>query len=225
MHTSLYASGVPPISPAAERVYAETKESILCGDIPGGTLLSEAEVARRLEVSRTPAREAFVRLAAEGLLSLLPRRGALVSALGPTEAVDVLEVRHALETGAVRRLARLSPELRDARLVPAAAAIADQAAALMRGDIAGFVSSDEHFHAQLVAAGANPIATSFYATLADRQRRMTARAISLNGARLAHFVPEHERLLGLCTRADADGFADALWNHLRETHEALAPTL
>ena len=218
-------SGVSADSPAAERVYATTKESILLGDIPGGTLLSEAEVARRLEVSRTPAREAFVRLAAEGLLSLLPRRGAVVTPLGPTEAVDLLEVRHALETGAVTRLARLAPDERERRLGPAGRAIADQVAMLERGDIPGFITADERFHSQLVAAAHNAIATSFYGTLGDRQRRMTAQAISVNGARLAHFVPEHHRLLELTADGDVEGFATALWRHLRDTHEALAPAL
>ncbi len=217
-------TAVPIQSPAAERVYSDTKESILSGDIPGGTLLSEAEVARQLEVSRTPAREAFVRLAAEGLLSLLPRRGAVVTPLAPTEAVDVLEVRHALETGAVTRLARFEPAEREGRLAEATRAIADQVAALGRGDIAGFVAHDEHFHFQLVSAAHNAIATSFYASLADRQRRMTARAITANRARLAHFVPEHRRLLELTSAGDVDGFSTALWSHLRDTHEALAPS-
>jgi DNA-binding GntR family transcriptional regulator len=217
-------TGVPTDSPAAERVYSQTKESILSGDIPGGTLLSEAEVARRLAVSRTPAREAFVRLAAEGLLSLLPRRGAVVTPLSPTEAVDVLEVRHALETGAVTRLARLDPAGRHRQLTQAAQAIADQVAALERSDIEAFVAHDEGFHVALVSAAHNTIATSFYATLGDRQRRMTARAISVNGARLAHFVPEHRRLLELAGVGDVAGFAAALWSHLRDTHEALAPT-
>jgi DNA-binding GntR family transcriptional regulator len=216
---------VPIESPAAERVYTETKESILSGDIPGGTLLSEAEVARRLAVSRTPAREAFVRLAAEGLLSLLPRRGAVVTPLGPTEAVDVLEVRHALEAAAVRRLARIQPDERDRRLTEATQAIADQVGALERGDIAGFIAVDEHFHFQLVAAADNRVATNFYATLGERQRRMTAQAISLNGDRLAHFVPEHRHLLELTAAGDVDGFSVSLWRHLRDTHEALAPSI
>jgi DNA-binding GntR family transcriptional regulator len=212
-------------SPAAERVYTETKESILSGEIPGGTLLSEAEVARRLAVSRTPAREAFVRLAAEGLLSLLPRRGAVVSPMSPTEAVDVLEIRHALECGAVTRLARLDAAGRSARLGGAADAIAVQTTSLESDDIGGFVSADEHFHSELVAAAHNTIATRFYGTLADRQRRMTALAISVNQARLARFVPEHRRLLALAASADVEGFSAELWDHLRSTHAVLAPAL
>ena len=211
-------------APAVTRVYAEIKESILSGLIPGGTLLSEAEIARRLEVSRTPAREAFVRLAAEGLLSLLPRRGAVVTPLSPTEAVDLLEVRHPLETAAVRRLARLSPEERAARLAPAGLEIDEQAACLARNDIDGFVAHDEQFHLAIVNAAQNAIATSFYRSLADRQRRMTALAISVKGERLAHFVPEHRHLLALAGDGDADGFAAELWSHLRNTHDALAPT-
>ena len=207
------------------RVYAEIKESILSGEIPGGTLLSEAEVARRLTVSRTPAREAFVRLAAEGLLSLLPRRGAVVTPMAPTEAVDLLEVRHALETGAVTRLARLSAAQREAVLAPAAQAIADQVACLEAADIPGFITHDERFHYAIVAAAQNTIASSFYATLGDRQRRMIALAIRVNGDRLAHFVPEHRRLLALTHQGDAGGFATELWSHLRNTHDALAPSV
>jgi DNA-binding GntR family transcriptional regulator len=212
-------------SPAAERVYHQTKELILSGAIEGGTLLSEAEVARRLAVSRTPAREAFVRLEAEGLLSLLPRRGAVVTPLSPTEAVDVLEVRHALETGAVTRLARLSATERSRRLSGAAAAIDVQGDALGAGDIPAFIAADEHFHFTLVGAAQNRLATNVYGTLGDRQRRMTALAISVNGERLAHFVPEHRRLLTLAGDGDVAGFSAQLWNHLRSTHAVLAPAL
>jgi DNA-binding GntR family transcriptional regulator len=218
-------ASLPPESPAAERVYAQTKESILSGQIPGGTLLSEAEVARRLEVSRTPAREAFVRLAAEGLLSLLPRRGAVVTPLAPTDAVDVLEVRHALETAAVSRLARLDTPSRTYRLSAAAETIETQAACLAADDISGFITADEQFHFQLVKAAHNNLAITVYATLGDRQRRMTALAISVNGERLAHFVPEHRQLLELARRGDPAGFSATLTDHLRSTHAVLAPSL
>ncbi|WP_249010975.1 GntR family transcriptional regulator [Conexibacter sp. DBS9H8] len=218
-------SSPPTSASAADRVYATTKEAIISGATPGGALLSEAEVARSLQVSRTPAREAFVRLAAEGLLTLMPRRGAVVTPLTPTEAVDLLEVRHALELGAVTRLSRLAPAARERRLDPAAAAIADQARALEAGDISGFIAADERFHGDLVRAAENAIATGFYATLADRQRRMTALAIQVNESRLVHFLPEHRDLLRRAVDGDGAGFSSVLWGHLRDTHVALAPTL
>jgi DNA-binding GntR family transcriptional regulator len=121
-------------------------------------------------------------------------------------------------------LARCEPADRDARLAGAAQAIEAQVGALHQGDIAAFTASDERFHFQLVSAAGNSVATGFYATLGDRQRRMTARAISANGARLAHFVPEHRRLLELAAAGAAADFSATLWSHLRDTHAALAPT-
>src|SRR5262245_33420675 len=98
---------------SSERAYQATKHAILSGDMRGGQLLSEVEVAAGLGVSRTPVHEAFLRLAAEDLLEMLPRRGAVVVAVSAGDAVDILEMRLALETAAVRRLCR-SPETIDA---------------------------------------------------------------------------------------------------------------
>ncbi|MBO0769591.1 MAG: GntR family transcriptional regulator [Solirubrobacterales bacterium] len=200
---------------AAERVYAQIKEEILGGALPGGALLSEGEVAKRLAVSRTPAREAFVRLAAEDLLSLLPRRGAVVTPL--SSAVDLLETRHALETSAVARLARLAD--RERRLAGARAALEAQ---LEAGDVAAFVAADERFHLELVRASGNELAAGFYATLGDRQRRMTTQAINLDAALLSALAPEHRGLLELAEAGGSEAFSKALWEHLRNTHAALA---
>ncbi len=80
---------------AAQVAYDYVKARLLDGRFAGGTLLSENEIAQRLNVSRTPVRQAFVQLEAEGLLELYPRRGALVVPISPSEAEDVLEARHA----------------------------------------------------------------------------------------------------------------------------------
>jgi DNA-binding GntR family transcriptional regulator len=95
-----------PEPPAADRAYALTKELVLTGELPGGHLFSEGEIAERLGVSRTPVREAFLRLQAEDLLTLIPKRGAVVVPVPPGEAEDVLDAREAIETAAVRRLLR-----------------------------------------------------------------------------------------------------------------------
>src|SRR4051812_18170722 len=110
-------------APAARRAYAEVKERLLDGRFAGGTLLSENEIAQRLGLSRTPVRQAFVQLEAEGLLELYPRRGALVVPVSASEADDVLEARLLIEQHAARRAAAAPPadEMR--------AAAADQEAA------------------------------------------------------------------------------------------------
>ena len=102
---------------AAQLAYDYVKARLLDGRFAGGTLLSENEIAQRLDVSRTPVRQAFVQLEAEGLLELYPRRGALVVPISPSEADDVLEARMLIEQHAARRAASagaaLAAELRD----------------------------------------------------------------------------------------------------------------
>ena len=78
---------------AKDRAYRHTKARILDGSLPGGDLITEGQVADTLAMSRTPVREAFLRLEAEGLLRLFPKRGALVVAVSPHEVEAVLDLR------------------------------------------------------------------------------------------------------------------------------------
>ena len=96
---------------AAQVAYDYVKARLLDGRFAGGTLLSENEIAQRLNVSRTPVRQAFVQLEAEGLLELYPRRGALVVPISASEAEDVLEARQLIEQHAARRAAGAGPAL------------------------------------------------------------------------------------------------------------------
>ena len=89
---------------AADLVYARVKQRILQGDLEGGRMLSEGELAAEHGVSRTPVREAFLRLQAEGWMRLYPKRGALVVESTPGEIAQVLEARRLLENYAVQRL-------------------------------------------------------------------------------------------------------------------------
>ena len=77
---------------------------MLTGAFPGGELISEGEVAAALGMSRTPVREAFLRLEAEGLLRLYPQRGALVVPVSSEESRAVIEARLVLEQFAARKV-------------------------------------------------------------------------------------------------------------------------
>ena len=85
---------------AKDRALDYVKTQVLTGEFPGGELISEGDVATALGMSRTPVREAFLRLEAEGLLRLYPQRGALVVPVSPDEVRAVMEAR--LGAGAVR---------------------------------------------------------------------------------------------------------------------------
>src|SRR3954466_12275201 len=100
------------MSTATSRAYDHLKQAILDRAYPGGALLSEGEVAAQVGVSRTPVREALLRLEAEGLVRLYPKRGALVLPVSPKEISDVLETRELVETFAAGK-APLDPALID----------------------------------------------------------------------------------------------------------------
>jgi DNA-binding GntR family transcriptional regulator len=201
-----------------ERVYRETKGQILSGAVRGGQLLSEVEVAAHLGVSRTPVHEAFLRLAAEGFLDLLPKRGAVVVPIGPRETTDLLEMRVALESAAVRRLCRTSESLgplRDelTRLIDEQRAAVD--------DAGRFAAADDAFHRHIVDAAGNAIAQRFYGSLGDRQRRMMADVARANSARCAHLITEHAQLADAVGRRDPQAFEAGLLAHLETTYRVV----
>ena len=83
-------------------MHTHLREEILSGELPAGSELQEVALSKTLGVSRGPIREAIGRLAAEGLVTVRPRRGAVVRALSSDEFLEAYQVREALETMAVR---------------------------------------------------------------------------------------------------------------------------
>ncbi|MGW4382330.1 GntR family transcriptional regulator [Kitasatospora sp. NPDC004531] len=158
----------------AERAYHHVRNRLLDGTWPGGTLLSEGVVAIDLGLSRTPVREAFLRLQSEGFLRLYPKRGAQVVPIAPGEARNVLAARVLFERAAVDALAERGP----AALTAAAAEL--RAACEHRDPHP--VEAGRHFHLTLLRAADNPVLTSLYETLWDRQIRISAAATA---------TPEH----------------------------------
>ncbi|NUT56264.1 MAG: GntR family transcriptional regulator [Thermoleophilia bacterium] len=203
---------------AAQLAYDYVKARLLDGRFAGGTLLSENEIAQRLSVSRTPVRQAFVQLEAEGLLELYPRRGALVVPISPSEAEDVFEARMLIEQHAARRAAAGGP----GALMSLASAlrdhIADQEDALAEGG-AGFAWSDRAFHRAIVEAGGNRLLTRQYDALRDRHQRIAAVTIARDPSRIERFVAEHRGIAAAFDAADADRAAELLAAHLEGAHE------
>lgn len=187
---------------AKDRAYRFVKERILEGVFPGGEMLSEGQVAEALEMSRTPVREAFLLLEAEGLMRLFAKRGALVVPVSPGEVRDLMDTRALVERDAARRVARdaanrqrVATELQD--LLDA------QQEALDGGDAAGFVRADRDFHHAIVAGAGNAILTRLSDSLRDRQRRIVATTAARDPALMRRFLDEHR---GIC---EAIGAGDA----------------
>jgi DNA-binding GntR family transcriptional regulator len=94
----------------ADSAYARLKRLILTAEFAPGAYVFERDMAARLEMSRTPVREALTRLEGEGLVTPHPRRGYVIASMDPQQAEHLYAVREALETLAVRLIGRLSSE-------------------------------------------------------------------------------------------------------------------
>jgi DNA-binding GntR family transcriptional regulator len=202
--------GRPTVETAAQRAYAYVKQRLLDGRFPGGALLSENALAHELEISRTPIRQAFGQLEAEGLVELYPRRGALVVPISASEADDVSEARALIEPFCARRAAAAGRPLAD----ELAAALAEQERTL-EGTGTDFAAADRRFHRAIVVAAGNPLLTRAYDGLADRHQRMAASTVARDPSRIRRFIDEHEAIAAALAQGDGEGAAQLLTAHLR----------
>jgi len=211
----------PPVKqpPAADRVYAHVKEGVLERRYEGGALLTEGELADAVGVSRTPVREALLRLEAEGLIKLYPKKGALVLPVSAQEIADVVETRQLVEEHAARKAVPASPRLL-ARLEELLDRQKEQAAA---GDLAGAAVTDRCFHAEIVRSGGNEILSRLYDQLRDRQLRMGVAVMHAHPDRITKTLVEHEQILAGAQRVARREVADA--RAMRITAAAATPDL
>lgn len=215
------ASSTPRAGPAKDRAYDYVKGRVLTGQFPGGELISEGDVATALGMSRTPVREAFLRLEAEGLLRLYPQRGALVVPVSPDEARAVIEARLVLERFATAKVVgrgsaacagvyeRLSGELKRQR---------DAAAA---NDVREFLDADRAFHAITMEECGNAILSGFYSSLRDRQMRMVAESALSDPNRLTTIMDEHRIIAEALRDGDLPRALGAVQTHLASTVRAI----
>ncbi|MFG3656578.1 GntR family transcriptional regulator [Streptomyces sp. NPDC047706] len=196
--------------PAADRVYTHVKQGVLDRRYEGGTLLTEGELADAVGVSRTPVREALLRLEAEGLIKLYPKKGALVLPVSAQEIADVVETRLLVEEHAARK-AVPAPSGLIARLEELLERQREQAAA---GDLAGAAVTDRSFHAEIVRSGGNEILSRLYDQLRDRQLRMGVAVMHSHPDRIAKTLAEHQDILDALRSGDPDAAVGVVHRHI-----------
>ncbi|WP_436991881.1 GntR family transcriptional regulator [Streptomyces sp. enrichment culture] len=196
--------------PAAERVYAHVKEAVLDRRIEGGTLLTEGELAEAVGVSRTPVREALLKLEMEGLLKLYPKKGALVLAVSAQEIADVVETRLLVEEFAVRKAVPLPAPL----LARLEELLTEQRQHAREGDLRAVAVTDRCFHAEIVRHAGNQILSKLYDQLRDRQLRMGVAVMEAHPDRVAKNIAEHAEILDALRAGDAEGAARCVRAHV-----------
>ncbi len=211
----------PALQPAVRRVYERTKTAILQGALPVGEWVTEGQVAEALSVSRTPVREAFLRLEAEGLLRLYPRRGALVTELTERDVCEVLELRELLESFAARRIVETARSRRRELVAQLRELVEREREAAVDGDAVATARAGRAVHTAIVHAAGNRLLDRFYGMLRDRQQRVAVEAIRRQPDRLPAVLDEHRDLIDLLEGGDVAGYERALQRHLIGTRQAL----
>ncbi|WP_328459870.1 GntR family transcriptional regulator [Actinoplanes sp. NBC_00393] len=196
-----------------DRAYQELRRRIVSTELAPGQRLVERDLAAELEVSRIPLREALRLLEADGLVVLVPHKGALVSPFTPADVRDLFDVRESLEALA----ARLTAERRDdAGLARLKGRLAAARAAAAAGDEDGVAAANAGFHADLVEMAANPLLSAMMRPLAARTHwlfRLTAQRDA------AQQCAEHEELYAAISAGQASRAAELAHEHVASGRE------
>ena len=186
-----------PTQPVNQQIYRILRRDIVHCLIPPGTPLSEKEVSVRFDVSRQPVREAFIKLAENGLIQIRPQRGSYVNKISLSQVRNGCFVRQAIERAVARRAARL---ITDDQLYHLEQNLNQQRTAIDRQQLNDFFVLDDEFHQKLAQIADCQLAWDTVENIKaaiDRVRYMS----------LDHVTP-HEMLL----RQHRDIFS-ALENH------------
>jgi DNA-binding GntR family transcriptional regulator len=206
---------------AKDRALDYVKSQVLTGAFPGGELISEGEVATALGMSRTPVREAFLRLEAEGLLRLYPQRGALVVPVSSDEARAVIEARLLLEQFAATKVVAQGPAACTAVFERLAAELQRQRDAAAASNWRDFVEADRAYHDVTLKASGNAILSGLYSSLRDRQMRMTGESLIHDQQRMATILDEHRGIAEALRDGDLQRTLQAVQSHLAGTLRSL----
>jgi DNA-binding GntR family transcriptional regulator len=201
-----------------EEVVSRIRAILLDGEITPGARIPERDLCQRLQISRTPLREALKVLAAEGLVQLLPNRGSRAAKLTDKDVRDLFEVCQGLEALA----GELACErITDAEIDEIASAHAAMAHHHHEGDLIQYYRCNRAIHEAIVAAAGNPVLAALYNSVTARIRR--ARYVTpMKPHRWALAVTEHEAILNAVQRRDGVGLAHILRTHLRHKREEVA---
>jgi len=194
----------------SQRVRDHLHGEILSNRLSPGTHLQEEVVAEQLGISRAPVREALRLLAAEDLVTIAPRRGAIVKSLSPLEFLAAYQVREALEMLAIRLAV---PRFTSDDIQSLRALHRQMSALAERGDIEGFFQANATFHALIMERSGNDRLRATYRQLMNEMRRYRMRSLSLRGG-IERSLTEHAAIIDAVERRDTQAAVGLLSEHI-----------
>ena len=208
---------IDPRQPITAQVYAYLKRAILTLALKPSEALSEKELALMLGVSRTPAREALIKLADEGLVDILPQRGTFVAPIRVAEVMEAQFIRESLEVAVVRRVAQ---QATPALLAQLEAGLRAQETATAAKDLEAFLRLDEEFHRSLSDAVVLPRAWKLIQNVKCQLDRVRYLSLPEPG-HLEALCAQHAAIVGAIRIRDPDQAAETMRGHLQEVFRSI----
>lgn len=195
----------------AAQVHDWLRKRVQRGDLPPGMRISETEVAGAIGISRQPVREAFIRLASDGLAEVRPQRGTYISKISVSAVLSARFIREAVEADLARIVAATCPTDMLDRM-------ADEIACQHRADRAGsvedFIDSDDRFHHLLAQAAGQDAVWADLERLKAQMNRL--RHLSMRAFDRGFTIGQHQQILDALRQGDGDAAESAMRTHLRQ---------
>jgi len=204
-----------------EQAAQRLRQMLVEGRIAPGAKLNERELSELLKISRTPLREGIKMLAAEGLVELLPHRGAVALSLSEADVLNTFEVMAGLE-GQSGELAaqRITPH----ELAEIQAMHFEMLAAYTRRDLSAYYTLNARIHNAISAAAKNPVLAQVYNQVNARLQALRFRS-NQDGEKWKRAVKEHEKMIEALATRDSAAMRDVLLAHLRHKRDVVLELL
>lgn len=206
--------------PAASQIFGFVRDSIVSMELQPGQLISETALAQQFGVSRTPVREALIKLSNRGFVEVLPQRGTYVTKLSMNKIYESQFIREALEVAVVSHLAAADQELRDHVVQKCNKILDDQKTAADDDDPLAFQNLDDDFHQSLA------ILTKHFRTAelieSEKAHMDRVRNLSLHiSGQYTRVLNQHNAIIKAIKAGSADKAATAMSVHLQDVFAIL----
>ncbi|WP_322093886.1 GntR family transcriptional regulator [Paraburkholderia bannensis] len=202
----------------AEAATDELRRRILSGELAEGFQLKQDLLAEEFGISRIPIREALVQLESEGLVTIVPHKGAIVSELSTEDIGELFTLRATLEPHLLRRSA---PRLKDEDFARLDEILGEFAAEMKSGSPQRWGELNAELHSTLLSRADRPRTLAIVESLLSQTDRYTRVQLSINAEGMERAQREHTELVDLCRRGEARQASTLLKRHIEHVGEEL----
>lgn len=207
--------GINNVKPIRDIVYEQLRKTILAGNLKPGERIIEKEYADKLNISRTPVREALRKLEIEGFVEYIPRKGVVVKGFSFKDIIEIYEIRKSLECLAVKNVIK---NVDDEYIEKLKSTVEQMDALESQGDIEGVFDICKDFHQTILSASEMPRLMSMINTLQEYLERFRRVTMSKDSRRLSA-IKEHKEILEAIIDRDVERVQEIVSRHIDNSKE------